>query len=233
MARSRRELELGLSAELQPAPGMYATPPSGTSPADVPGRNSASCSGDLVYPVAQRPDEDGRAPDYGLVLRRAPGASIAVERDPTKLKELTDGMLPALQRRAARALAVLDRLPEAASELERVLPRVLAGSGPRWLGAMSNLDFAATAVGNASAEASIYDAIGPYRGRLVVFSGATHVGGPVSALPRRPGARLGRYDEAVVHVGEAVAVEEQLGALPMSPIALPALPRTGGSPRQR
>ena len=165
-------------------------------------------------------------------LRGALAASIAVERDPTKLRELVEGMLATLQRRlpghfyeatAARALAILDRLPEAATELERVLPRVLAGSGPRWLGAMSDLAFAAAAVGNTSAAASIYDAIGPYRGRLVVFSGASHVWGPVSHYLGVLATALGRYDEAVVHLGEAIAVEEQIGALPYLAHSLAAL----------
>ena len=44
---------------------------------------------------------------------------------------------------AARILAGLGRITEAGVELERLLPRLLAGSGPRWLGAVADLSVVA------------------------------------------------------------------------------------------
>src|SRR5579875_147089 len=85
-----------------------------------------------------------------------------------------------LEALAARGQVILGRSGEAAAELERLLPRALAGSGPRWVGAMIDLAFVAAAVGNAGAAAQIYAALAPYRGRLVVWAGAVIAWGPVS-----------------------------------------------------
>src|SRR6185312_6589218 len=52
--------------------------------------------------------------------------------------------------------------------LERLLPRLLAGSGPRWLGAMADLAVAAAVSGDEEAAVALYDALRPYTGRLVV-----------------------------------------------------------------
>lgn len=49
---------------------------------------------------------------------------------------------------AARILVRLGLLDSAAVELERVLPRLLAGTGPRWLAAVADLAVVAAAVGN-------------------------------------------------------------------------------------
>lgn len=56
----------------------------------------------------------------------------------------------------ARALVALGRVQEAGLELDRALPRVLAGSGPRWLGAAADLAVVAVATGNAAAAARLY-----------------------------------------------------------------------------
>src|SRR6185437_16058532 len=88
---------------------------------------------------------------------------------------------------AARVLAQLGRTTDASVELERLLPRVLAGSGPRWLGAMADLSVAAAATGNEAAAAALYDALLPYQGRLA---------------------------DAIAHLDRALAWEEETGALP-------------------
>lgn len=125
----------------------------------------------------------------------------------------------------ARMASLLERPTEAALELERVLPSVLAGSGPRWLGAMADLAVAAAATGNDPAAAVIYEALVPYRSRLVVLSGATTVWGPVSHYLGLLAHQLGMHDPAVGHFEEAIASEERIGALPYLAHSLAGLAR--------
>jgi hypothetical protein len=127
------------------------------------------------------PDAD----DVGHTLR----IGIAYERDLDQLTYALQSLLPVLVRRrpghfyeahAARAYAMLGRPGEAAVEMERVLPRLLVGSGPRWLGAMAEVAVASAMLGDVAAATKIYDAMWTYRGRLVVFGGGVIVLGPVS-----------------------------------------------------
>jgi hypothetical protein len=64
---------------------------------------------------------------------------------------------------AARILTTLGRTDEAGAELDRLLPRALASSGPRWLGTMADLSVVAAGVGNIDAAARLADALAPYR----------------------------------------------------------------------
>jgi hypothetical protein len=150
---------------------------------------------------------------WSVTAERGPatGADSAVEhllataaRQPGHLFEAT----------AARILAWLGRTAEAAAELERLLPRALAASGPRWLGAMADLAVAAVAVDDTGAAAQLYDALAPYRRRLVVWSGAATSWGPVSHYLGLLAATTGRTGDAVRHFREAVDLERQIGALP-------------------
>jgi hypothetical protein len=149
-------------------------------------------------------------------------AAIAVERDLDTLAVMENVARSVLRRlpghfyeaTVARMEALLGRLAEASLDLERVLPRVLGGSGPRWLGAMADLAFAAATTGNDQAAIRIYDTLVPYRGRLVVLSGATTVWGPVSHYLGAVSAQLGNVEMAVSHFEEAIACEERIGALP-------------------
>lgn len=113
-----------------------------------------------------------------------------------------------------RLLAYAGRYDEAASELERVLPRALANSGPRWLSVMGDLTFAAAAVGASAASAQIYEALVPYRGRLVLQGGAAGAWGPVPHYLGLLAATMGRNADAVSHFEEAIEFEERIGALP-------------------
>jgi tetratricopeptide (TPR) repeat protein len=115
---------------------------------------------------------------------------------------------------AARLLVALGRIDDAAAELERILPRALAASGPRWLGAMTDLAVVATAIGDPDSAARIYAALTPYRGRLVVWAGANSVWGPVSHQLGLLAAIMGRNGDAVRDFGMAIELEEQIGALP-------------------
>lgn len=150
-------------------------------------------------------------------------AAITVERDLEAMQRLFASNLPRMTHRlpghfyealAAKSLALLGRFDEAAVELDRVLPRLLAGAGPRWIGSMADAAFAAATIGNVTAAAQIYEALSPYRGRLVVLSGASAVYGPVSHYLGLLASTVGRFDEAVAHYAEAVAFEEGIGALP-------------------
>ena len=115
---------------------------------------------------------------------------------------------------AARILVTLGRTAEAGAELDRLLPRALAASGPRWLGAMADLSVVAAAVGHADAAARLIGALSPYRGRLVVWGGANSAWGPVSHYLGLLAAAMGKAEDAVRHFEEAIELEEQIGALP-------------------
>ena len=124
---------------------------------------------------------------------------------------------------AARLLVALDRVSEAGLELERALPGVLAGSGPRWLGAAADLAVVAVATGNTSAAARLYSALVGYRARVVVWAGANTVTGPVAHYLGILAAHLERLDDAVEMLTEAAAWEEETGALPFLAHTLAAL----------
>jgi tetratricopeptide (TPR) repeat protein len=115
---------------------------------------------------------------------------------------------------AARILAYVGRPSEASAELERLLPTALAGSGPRWLGAITDLADVAARTRNSAAAARLYPVLAPYRGRLVVWGGANTVTGPVSHYLGLLATELGMLDDAVTHFDEAVALSETIGALP-------------------
>jgi AAA ATPase-like protein len=115
---------------------------------------------------------------------------------------------------AARILTTLGRTAEAGAELDRLLPRALASSGPRWLGAMADLSVVAAGVGNADAAARLAGALAPYRGRLVVWGGANSAWGPVSHYLGLLATAQGQAGDAVGHFEEAIELEEQIGALP-------------------
>jgi hypothetical protein len=115
---------------------------------------------------------------------------------------------------AAAWLALLGRDDEARAEMDRVLPAVLAGSGPRWLGSAALLAFVAVQVGDISAAARLREVLLPYRGRLVVLGGANSTMSPVSTFLGLLATRLGQPGEAVEYLEEAAAFAESVGALP-------------------
>jgi len=121
---------------------------------------------------------------------------------------------------AAGWLVMLRRRDEAQAEMDRVLPAVLAGSGPRWLGAAAMLAFVAAQVGDISAAAKLLEALRPYRGQLVVLGGANSCMGPVSFFLGLLATRLGLLDEAVGCLEEAIAFAGDIGALPIQVLCL-------------
>ena len=114
----------------------------------------------------------------------------------------------------ARVLVESGRDTEAALELARLLPSVLAGSGPRWLGAVADLAVVAVRCGGPKSAAALYEALLPYRGRLVVWGGANTVTGPVDYYLGLLATCLGRAEDAVRYLDEAIALAERIGALP-------------------
>ncbi|HLY36261.1 MAG TPA: hypothetical protein VKU35_06095, partial [Candidatus Limnocylindria bacterium] len=158
-------------------------------------------------------------------------ASISAERDPSAGSAAVEQLLALSRRRPghffeaqlAWILAEMGRKREADLELERVLPRVLAGSGPRWLNAAADLANAAAMVGNVDAAERLNQALAPYRGRLVLRAGAVSTWGPVSHRLGLLAATLGRLEEAVEHFEDAIAWEEGVGALPYLAHSLNAL----------
>lgn len=115
---------------------------------------------------------------------------------------------------AASWLLLIARADDAQTEMERVLPAVLNGSGPRWLGAAASLAFVAARTGDGSAAERLWHVLSPYRGRLVVLGGANTCMGPVSYFLGLLAARLRRLDEAADCLAEATPISERIGALP-------------------
>ena len=186
----------------------------------------------LIEQVAEQGRRVGLA-DTGRLVATVRGMIVMLREDPSAA-EAVSGLdeLRALARRhpghlyestAARLLVALGRVPEAGLELQRALPAVLAGSGPRWLGAAADLCSVAVATGNVPAAAQLYSALAGYRGRLVVWAGANTVTGPVSHYLGILAAYLGRLDDAVELLTEAAAWEEDAGALPFLARTLAAL----------
>jgi hypothetical protein len=106
---------------------------------------------------------------------------IAFYRGPVGTPPFNVDQLRALARRlpghyiealAAAWLGLTGRTSDAQAEMDRVLPAVLAGSGPRQLSAAAMLAMVAVQSGDASAAAKLYQALLPYRGRLLVAGGA-------------------------------------------------------------
>lgn len=123
---------------------------------------------------------------------------------------------------AARAMLEAGRDVEAGLELERLLPEVLSGTGPRWTGALADLAAVAARIGSPAAAAALYEALLPYRGRLVVWGGANTITGPVDDYLGRLAARLDRPAAAVGHLDAAEELSRRLGALPWLALTLAA-----------
>ena len=119
-----------------------------------------------------------------------------------------------MEANAAAWLMMLGQEDQAQAEMGRVLPTVLAGSGPRWLGAAAMLAFVSAQTGDISAAAQLREVLLPYRGQLVVVGGANGCMGPVSYFLGLLAMRLGLADQAVDCLEEATAVAERAGALP-------------------
>jgi tetratricopeptide (TPR) repeat protein len=175
----------------------------------------------LIREVAEAARRAGM-PDTDAITGTLAG-SVAAERGTEADAEQGVQVLLASARRqpghlfeatAARILTTLGRTAEAGAELDRLLPRALASSGPRWLGAMADLSVVAAGVGNTDAAARLTDALAPYRGRLVVWGGANSAWGPVSHYLGMLAAAQGEAGGAVRHFEEAIELEEQIGALP-------------------
>ena len=115
---------------------------------------------------------------------------------------------------AALILASLGRLAEASAELDRVLPRLLAGSGPRWLGEAAQAAHAAVLVRDRRACAGLHHALLPYSGRFAIWGGANSCFGPVDRFLGMLATALGRPNDAIRFLEQAAAAQEQVGALP-------------------
>jgi hypothetical protein len=126
-----------------------------------------------------------------------------------------------MEANVAAWLMLTGRTQEAQAEMGRVLPAVLAGSGPRQVGAAAMLAYVAAQAGDAAA-AQLREALLPYRGRLAVFGGANTCLGPVSFFLGLLATRLGLLDEAVSCLQDATAFAETAGALPGQVMSLQA-----------
>jgi tetratricopeptide (TPR) repeat protein len=122
-------------------------------------------------------------------------------------------------------LTLMGHTDEAQTELDRILPAVLAGSGPRQLGSAAGLAFVATQSGDVAAAAQLREALLPCQGRLALFGGAGMCLGPVSLFLGLLATQLGLLDEAVQWLQQAVAFAEQSGALPCLALSLAAASR--------
>jgi hypothetical protein len=182
----------------------------------------------LIAEVAAEGQRVGLADTDRLVWSL--NAEIAFYRGPATAPFTVDDLLSLARRlpghlmEASNAawLWLTGRTQEAQAEMDRVLPAVLAGSGPRQLGAAAMLSYVAALAGDASAATQLREALLPYRGRLVVFGGANTCMGPVSFFLGLLATRLGLLDEAVSCLDEAAALAEKAGALPGLALGLQA-----------
>ena len=149
-------------------------------------------------------------------------AEIAFYQGPAAAPFTVDDLLSLARRlpghfmeaNVAAWLMLTGRTQDAQAEMGRVLPAVLAGSGPRQVGAAAALAYVAAQAGDAAAAAQLREALLPYRGRLAVFGGANTCMGPVSFFLGLLATRLGLLDEAVSCLQDATAFAETAGALP-------------------
>jgi tetratricopeptide (TPR) repeat protein len=223
LARFERHADLGGDAE-----GKLMAKARRVSLAIVRGRfDDASTMADEVLEEGRRirlPDADNLAASLQAMIMRERGdraAALAGVDDLLRVAQHDPGHFH--EATAAHVLAAVGETAEASLELERVLPRVLAGSGPRWVGAMANLAFTAAATADTAAAARIYARLLAFRGRLVTFGGAVMTFEPVSHYLGVLAAAVGEMDDAVTMLTEAVALEEQIGALPFLAHSLDAL----------
>jgi hypothetical protein len=193
-------------------------------------RGRFSDAHDLIEQVSQEGQKVGLADTRSLVgtMRGAiagmRGDSTISQADVQELRRASRRIPGHLSEATiARVLLAAGDAAQAALELERALPLVLAGSGPRWLGAAADLAAVAAATGNTAAAAALYAALAGYRGRLVVWAGANTVTGPVAHYLGMLAIELGRLDDAADLLGEAAAWEEETGALPWLALTLAAL----------
>ena len=124
---------------------------------------------------------------------------------------------------AIRILAALGRGIEVAADLQRLVPRVLAGSGPRWLGAVTDLSSATADIRDRLLGKQLYDALMPYQGRLAMWGGANSCNGPVDYYLGRLAMMLGDTRAGVEHLRESMQLSERIGALPSLAHSLGAL----------
>jgi hypothetical protein len=192
----------------------------------------------LIAQVAEQGRHVGLSDTERLVATLRGAVALLREEPPTPEAEAALEVLRAFARRspghlyeatAARLLVSLRRTPEAGLELQRSLPLVLAGSGPRWLGAAADLAVVAVRTGDTRAAAQLYEALVGYRGRLVVWAGANTVTGPVSHYLGMLAALRGKLDDAVVLLTEAADWAEENGALPFLTMSMAALADTQAS----
>ena len=161
---------------------------------------------------------------YGEIAfyRGLAGAPFTVDQLRAMARRLPGHFIEAM---VAAWLVLSGRTGDAQAEMGRVLPAVLAGSGPRQLSAAATLAFVAAQGGDVSAAAQLRESLLPYRGRLVVSGGAVSCMGPVSFFLGLLATQLGRLDEAVKSLEEAAAFAERAGALPGHVLCLQAAAR--------
>jgi hypothetical protein len=82
------------------------------------------------------------------------------------------------------------------------------------LGSIADLAVVAHATRRLDAAEALRTVMAPYEGRLVIFGGANTVNGPVGRFLGLLEVCLGLTDLAVEHLEAALALEEQIGALP-------------------
>jgi tetratricopeptide (TPR) repeat protein len=195
---------------------------------------------ELIAHVAAEGPRAGLLDTYRVVA--SVWAEIAFYRGPQAASDMLDqrqalphlDQLQALARRlpghfmeagTAAWLVLTGRTGEAQTELDRILPAVLAGSGPRQLGSAAALAFVATQSGDVAAAARLRETLLPYRGRLALFGGAGMCLGPVSLFLGLLATQLGLLDEAVESLRQAIAFAETSGALPCLALSLAATSR--------
>ena len=180
----------------------------------------------LIAQVADQGRRVGLA-DTGRLVSTVQGEMIAMLRGNPPAAEAEAGLqeLHAAARRspghlyeatAARLLVSLGRLAEAALELQRALPGVLAGSGPRWLGAAADLAVVAAATGRHFRRCPAVSGAGRLPGTAGGVGRREHghrTGQPPPRDPRGP-PRAARRRSRAAHRSRGMGGGDRRAALP-------------------
>ena len=143
---------------------------------------------DLLIATVRRQGVDADVADTPGLVWTLRSTVTGLRRDAATASGLVPGVADLARRLpgqyfevlTAAWLAVAGRHDEAAAEVDRILPQVLAGSGPNWVWAVAELSFATVTAGHPTAAERLYPAL------LAVC-------GPARALLRRSdGARPGQ-----------------------------------------
>ena len=163
--------------------------------------------------------EDSEAVQYSaieLLLLRWEQDRLAEMEEPVRDLVQRFEAVPAWSSMLAFLLAELGHVEESRRELSRLDLGPGSGLAARgsWLADLAFASMAAVAIGDPERARGYYESMLPYAGRVVAVAGAAAYASSTSHHLGILAAALGRLDEAVTHLEDAIATNERAGALP-------------------